>query len=124
MVNIDTALVHHLFKITVSNRISQIEKHCEPDHRFWVMRALEVNHHHHPIISAKSPHTAPDHTGLHERPKYLRHNLKVSSHLYPEISSHLLAAIPNAHFLEYADSTARQFSGHAKPSGNSLTVSD
>ncbi|MDX5383999.1 MAG: hypothetical protein LPJ92_13225 [Rhodobacterales bacterium] len=52
------------------------------------------------------------------------HGVKVSSHLYPEISSHLLAAIPNAHFLEYADWTANQFSGHAKPSGNSLTVSD
>jgi mandelate racemase len=52
------------------------------------------------------------------------HGVKVSSHLYPEISSHLLAAIPNAHFLEYADWTANQFPGHAKPSGNSLTVSD
>lgn len=53
-----------------------------------------------------------------------KYGIKVSSHLYPEISSHLLAAIPNAHFLEYADWTANQFSGHAKPSGNSLRVSD
>ena len=52
------------------------------------------------------------------------HGVKVSSHLYPEISGHLLAAIPNAHFLEYADWTAKQFSGHTKPSGNSMTVSD
>ena len=52
------------------------------------------------------------------------HGVKVSSHLYPEISGHLLAAIPNAHFLEYADWTANQFPGHARPSGNRLTVSD
>ena len=52
------------------------------------------------------------------------YGVKVSSHLYPEISSHLLAAIPNAHLLEYADWTAKQFSGHTKPSGNSLWVSD
>lgn len=52
------------------------------------------------------------------------YGVKVSSHLYPEISSHLLAAIPNAHLLEYADWTANQFSGHTKPANNSLAVSD
>ncbi|MFN7571039.1 MAG: enolase C-terminal domain-like protein [Betaproteobacteria bacterium] len=29
--------------------------------------------------------------------------LRVSSHLWPELSAHLLAATPNAHWLEYAD---------------------
>jgi mandelate racemase len=31
------------------------------------------------------------------------HNLKMSSHLFPEVSSHLLAATPTCHFLEYVD---------------------
>jgi mandelate racemase len=31
------------------------------------------------------------------------HNIKMSSHLYPEASAHLLAATPTAHFLEYMD---------------------
>ena len=29
--------------------------------------------------------------------------IKMSSHLYPEVSAHLLAATPTAHFLEYVD---------------------
>ena len=29
--------------------------------------------------------------------------LRLSSHLYPEISAHLLAAAPTAHWLEYVD---------------------
>ncbi|HZP70154.1 MAG TPA: enolase C-terminal domain-like protein [Pseudolabrys sp.] len=31
------------------------------------------------------------------------HDLKMSSHLFPEVSAHLLAATPTAHFLEYVD---------------------
>ena len=31
------------------------------------------------------------------------HNLKMSSHLFPEVSAHLLAATPTCHFLEYVD---------------------
>jgi mandelate racemase len=31
------------------------------------------------------------------------HGIKMSSHLYPEISAHLLTATPTAHFLEYVD---------------------
>jgi mandelate racemase len=31
------------------------------------------------------------------------HNLKMSSHLFPEVSVHLLAATPTCHFLEYVD---------------------
>ena len=31
------------------------------------------------------------------------HRLQMSSHLYPEISAHLLAATPTAHWLEYVD---------------------
>jgi mandelate racemase len=32
-----------------------------------------------------------------------RHGIKMSSHLFPEISAHLLTATPTAHFLEYVD---------------------
>jgi mandelate racemase len=31
------------------------------------------------------------------------HRIEMSSHLYPELSAHLLAATPTAHFLEYVD---------------------
>lgn len=31
------------------------------------------------------------------------HKLKMSSHLFPEVSAHLLAATPTCHFLEYVD---------------------
>ena len=31
------------------------------------------------------------------------HRIKMSSHLYPEVSAHLLAATPTCHFLEYVD---------------------
>jgi mandelate racemase len=31
------------------------------------------------------------------------HGLRVSSHLWPELSAHLLAVTPTAHWLEYAD---------------------
>lgn len=32
-----------------------------------------------------------------------RHGIKMSSHLFPEISAHLLTATPTGHFLEYVD---------------------
>ena len=31
------------------------------------------------------------------------HGLRVSTHLWPEMSAHLLAVTPTAHWLEYAD---------------------
>jgi mandelate racemase len=31
------------------------------------------------------------------------HRIAMSSHLFPEVSAHLLAATPTAHFLEYMD---------------------
>ena len=31
------------------------------------------------------------------------HNVEMSSHLFPEVSAHLLAATPTAHWLEYVD---------------------
>jgi mandelate racemase len=31
------------------------------------------------------------------------HRVEMSSHLFPEVSAHLLAATPTAHFLEYVD---------------------
>jgi mandelate racemase len=31
------------------------------------------------------------------------HGIPVSSHLFPEVSAHLLAATPTAHWLEYVD---------------------
>ena len=52
------------------------------------------------------------------------HGVKVSSHLYPEISSHLLASINNAHYLEYADWTKLQFSGHISPSNNNYELTE
>ena len=53
-----------------------------------------------------------------------RHGIKVSSHLYPEISAHLMASISNAHYLEYADWTKLQFSGHSSPKNNQVMLSD
>ena len=52
------------------------------------------------------------------------HGIKVSSHLYPEISAHLMASISNAHYLEYADWTKLQFSGHLSPTNNQVMLSD
>ena len=31
------------------------------------------------------------------------HRIEMSSHLFPEVSAHLLAATPTGHFLEYVD---------------------
>ena len=31
------------------------------------------------------------------------HDIEMSSHLFPEVSAHLLAATPTCHFLEYVD---------------------
>ena len=31
------------------------------------------------------------------------HRIEMSSHLYPEVSAHLLSATPTCHFLEYVD---------------------
>ena len=52
------------------------------------------------------------------------HGIKVSSHLYPEISAHLLASINNAHYLEYADWTKLQFSGHISPVNNNYKLTE
>ena len=52
------------------------------------------------------------------------HGIKVSSHLYPEISAHLLASINNAHYLEYADWTKLQFSGHISLSNNNYKLTE
>ena len=52
------------------------------------------------------------------------HGVKVSSHLYPEISAHLLASINNAHHLEYVDWTKLQFSGHISPSNNNYKLTE
>ena len=53
-----------------------------------------------------------------------KHGVKVSSHLYPEISAHLMASISNAHYLEYADWTKLQFSGHQSPQNNQVVITD
>ena len=53
-----------------------------------------------------------------------RHGVKVSSHLYPELSAHLMASISNAHYLEYADWTKLQFSGHSSPTNNEVVITD
>jgi mandelate racemase len=51
-----------------------------------------------------------------------KHGIKVSSHLYPEISAHLLSSIENAHYLEYADWTKLQFAGHISSRNNQLCI--
>ena len=50
------------------------------------------------------------------------HGLPISSHMYPEVSAHVLAALPNAHYLEHLDKAApllqeplRLQNGHAVP---------
>jgi mandelate racemase len=53
-----------------------------------------------------------------------RYRIKVSSHLYPEISAHLMASISNAHYLEYADWTKLQFSGHQSLQNNQVVITD
>ena len=52
------------------------------------------------------------------------YGVKVSSHLYPEISAHLLASIDNTHYLEYADWTKLQFLGHKSPEKNQVVIPD
>ncbi len=54
------------------------------------------------------------------------HGLPISSHMYPEVSAHVLAALPNAHYLEHLDKAApllqeplRLQDGHAIP-GNPI----
>jgi mandelate racemase len=59
-----------------------------------------------------------------------RHGMPVSSHLFPEVSAHLLAATPTAHWLEYVDwadaivaEPVRVVDGHYTPAaraGNGL----
>lgn len=53
-----------------------------------------------------------------------KRGIKVSSHLYPEISAHLLSSIENAHYLEYADWTKLQFAGHISSQNNQLCIDD
>lgn len=53
-----------------------------------------------------------------------RQGIQVSSHLYPEISIHLLASVDNAHYLEYADWTQLQFSGHVSPINNKVALGE
>jgi mandelate racemase len=50
------------------------------------------------------------------------HDVPISSHMYPEVSAHVLAALPNAHYLEHLDKAApllqeplRLHNGHAIP---------
>ncbi|MDA8647598.1 hypothetical protein N9L40_01480 [Rhodobacteraceae bacterium] len=53
-----------------------------------------------------------------------KRGVKVSSHLYPEISAHLVSSIENAHYLEYADWTKLQFSDHITSKNNQLCIND
>src|SRR5262249_33780579 len=62
------------------------------------------------------------------------HGIEMSSHLFPGVSAHLLAATPTRHFLEYVDwadkllqEPLRIVDGHAVPSdrpGNGLIWDD
>jgi mandelate racemase len=49
--------------------------------------------------------------------------LQVSSHLFPEISAHLLAATPTAHWLEYQDWVDPILQQPAKPRDGHITPS-
>ena len=50
--------------------------------------------------------------------------LTVSSHMYPEVSAHLLAAIPNAHLLEHLDKTGALLATPLRPRDGHVTVPD
>jgi mandelate racemase len=52
------------------------------------------------------------------------HGLPVSSHLFPEISAHLLAATPTAHWLELLDLAAAVLVRPARVEGGMVTASD
>jgi mandelate racemase len=52
------------------------------------------------------------------------HRLPMSSHLYPEISAHLLAATPTAHWLEYVDWADRIVDEPLQISGGEAIVPD
>jgi mandelate racemase len=52
------------------------------------------------------------------------YNREVSSHLFPEISAHLLAATPNAHWLEYVDWAAPLLQEPLKISDGMATMSE
>jgi hypothetical protein len=44
MININAAFLHDLFKITVGDRVAEIEKDCEKDHVLREVRTLEIDH--------------------------------------------------------------------------------
>jgi mandelate racemase len=52
------------------------------------------------------------------------HDVELSSHLFPEISAHLLAATPTAHWLEYVDWAAPILQAPLKVVDGSITPSD
>lgn len=51
-------------------------------------------------------------------------SLPVSSHLYPEVSAHLLAVTPTAHWLEYVDWAAPILANPPRVSAGTLTAPD
>ena len=50
--------------------------------------------------------------------------MPISSHLFPEISAHLLAASPTAHWLEHLDLAGPILQNPARPVGGHLSASD
>ena len=52
------------------------------------------------------------------------HGLPLSSHLYPEISAHLLAVSPTCHWLEYADWASAILQEPVRPQSGFVTASE
>jgi mandelate racemase len=50
------------------------------------------------------------------------HGVRVSSHMYPEVSVHLLAALPNAHLLEHFDKLGDLLEAPLRPRDGYATV--
>src|SRR5262249_39359130 len=52
------------------------------------------------------------------------HGIEMSSHLHPEISAHLLAASPTAHWIEYVDWADAIVEEPLKPEDGAITAPD
>jgi hypothetical protein len=45
MVDLNAAFGHDLFKISIRDTVTDIEKHCVQDHALWEMVPFEINRH-------------------------------------------------------------------------------
>jgi mandelate racemase len=51
-------------------------------------------------------------------------HMPLSSHLFPEVSAHLLAVSPTAHLLEYLDLASPVLTRPARPAGGCVQAAD